>query len=273
MAFLEYFGVIPHFRLFAHSAPPYRDLPYVVATVLVGGIGVYGILAFTVRAFADLFQRKSEELERRKAALERLSLKLLSAREEERRRIARKIHDEMGQSLAAARWALAAGKVTEADRLLGELGEGLRSLARELRPPLLDELGLAAALGKLLVDFSASTGIGVEQELPAGRYAPEVEIAVFRIVQEALENVRRHARAKRVTVSLKERGGTLFGWVADDGVGFDQHPGTEGLGLSGMREWVSLVGGRLEISSAPGAGTRIEFEIPLPSRTTSDSPL
>ncbi|HID08736.1 TPA: sensor histidine kinase, partial [Candidatus Micrarchaeota archaeon] len=206
--------------------------------------------------------------ERGKATLERLSLKLLSAREEERRRIARRIHDEMGQALAAARWALAAGKTEEVDRLLAELGEGLRELARELRPPLLDELGLGAALAKLLDDFSASTGIAVEKRLPKRKYPPEVEIAVFRVVQEALENVRRHAHAKRVTVAIEELDGILAGRIADDGVGFEEHSSGEGLGLSGMREWISLVGGKIEISSALGKGTRIEFEIPLPSRGT-----
>jgi len=263
VAFLEYFGLIPHIPLFRSATPPYRDLPYVLATVLVGGVGVHGILAFTVRAFADLFQRKNAELERRKVALERLSLKLLYAREEERRRIARRIHDEMGQALAAARWALAAGKTEEADGLLAELGEGLRQLARELRPPLLDELGLRAALEKLLDDFSASAGIAVERELPEERFPPEVEIAVFRVVQEALENVRRHAEAKRVTVEIGERNGVLAGRIADDGRGFDRCRIGEGLGLSGMREWISLVGGKFSISSFPGGGTTIEFEIPL----------
>lgn len=266
VAFLEYAGLIPHFRVFAHRGPPYRDLPYVLATVLVGGVGVYGVLAFTVRAFADLFQRKNAELERRKAALERLSLELLRAREEERGRIARRIHDEMGQTLAAARWALAAGRTEEAEGLLGELGEALRKLARELRPPLLDELGLRAALEKLLDDFAGSTGIAVERKLPEGRFPPEVEIAVFRVVQEALENVRRHSGAGKVRVEMGERGGALVGRIADDGRGFDRRRTPEGLGLSGMREWVSLVGGRLSVTSFPGRGTAVEFEIPLPPR-------
>ncbi|NOX44890.1 MAG: hypothetical protein GXO72_04030 [Caldiserica bacterium] len=263
VAFLEYFGLIPHFRVFSHQGPPYRDLPYVIATVLVGGVGVYGVLAFTVRAFADLFERKNRELERRRKALERLSLKLLHAREEERRRIARRIHDEMGQALAAARWALAAGRTEEADGLLAGLGEALRQLAHELRPPLLDELGLRAALDKLLDDFAASTGIAVERALPEGRFPSEVEIAVFRVVQEALENVRRHARASRATVEIARRGGRLMGRIEDDGVGFDRRRISEGLGLPGMREWISLVGGKFSISSAPGHGTVVEFEIPL----------
>jgi signal transduction histidine kinase len=263
VAFLEYSGLVPHIPLFRGATPPYRDLPYVLATVLVGGVGVYGILAFTVRAFADLFERKNRELERRKKTLERLSLELLYAREEERRRIARRIHDEMGQALAAARWALAAGRTEEADGLLAELGVGLRQLARELRPPLLDELGLRAALGKLLDDFSASAGIHVERELPERRFPPEVEIAVFRVVQEALENVRRHAEASEVTVEIREHDGVLAGRIADDGRGFNRRRASEGLGLSGMREWISLVGGKFSVSSSPGRGTVIAFEIPL----------
>lgn len=268
VAFLEYFGVIPHFRVFPHPGPPYRDLPFVIATVLVGGVGVYGVLAFTVRAFADLFERKNRELERRRRALERLSLKLLHAREEERRRIARRIHDEMGQTLAAARWSLAAGKREEADALLAELADGLRQLARELRPPLLDELGLGAAVERLLEDFSSSTGIEAIHELPRGRFPPEVEIAVFRVVQEALENVRRHARARRVTVEITRCGDRLVGRIEDDGVGLDQRRINEGLGLPGMREWISTVGGKFSVTSFPGKGTRIEFEVPLPSRAT-----
>jgi len=88
-------------------------------------------------------------------------------------------------------------------------------------------------------------------------------------VQEALENVRRHAGAKRVIVRIKERNGKLVGSVTDDGVGFDRHRISEGLGLSGMREWISLVGGKLKVGTEPGKGTRIEFEVPLPSSETT----
>ncbi|HAF71077.1 MAG: Putative two-component sensor [Acetothermia bacterium 64_32] len=263
VAFLEYFGVIPHYSLFRPAGPPHRYLPYVVTTVLAGGVGLYSILAFTVRAFAGIYERQRRELLQRERALSRLSAKLLSAQEEERRRIARRLHDELGQALAAARWALAAGDTQGAEELLAQAVEGARTLARDLRPPLLDELGLGPALRGLVERFSAAAGAEVEVDLPEGRFPEQVETAVFRAFQEALENVRRHAGATRVSLRLEREGGKLVGEVVDNGRGFDVRRTPEGLGLSGMREWVSLVGGELSVQSAPGRGTRVRFTIPL----------
>ncbi len=263
VALLELFGVIPHVPLFRLQGPPHRSLSYVLATVLVGGIGIYAALAFTVRAFADLFHGKNRELQRERRKLEELSLKLLSAHEEERRRLSRMLHDELGQLLVAARWALRAGKLRETEKLLTQAVEGTRRLARDLRPPLLDELGLKPALEQLFQRFSASTGIRVRCRLPEGRLPVEVETAVYRLVQEALENVRRHAQAREVEVVLERSGRSLKGRIRDDGVGF--RPGrVEGLGIPGMREWVNLVGGEFELRSSPGRGTEISFAIPLP---------
>lgn len=259
---LEYFGVLPHLFPFATEDLPYKDLAYVLATILVGGVGFYSVLAFTVRAFAALYERKNLELLRRERALARLSAKLLTAQEEERRRIARKIHDEVGQILAAARWALSAGEKEEAEKLLAQGIEALRDLARELRPPLLDEAGLAPALRKLLFNFAAA-GLEVNAEIEEGRYPELVETVAFRVIQEALENVRRHAQAKQVFLSLGEENGWLCGEVRDDGKGFDPKRTTPGLGLSGMREWVELLGGTLAIDSRPGQGTRVSFRLPL----------
>lgn len=264
VALLEYFGILPHIFPFAGEEPPYRDISYVLATILVGGVGFYSILAFTVRAFAALYERKNLEILRRERALARLSAKLLTAQEEERRRIARRIHDEVGQILAAARWALAAGEKEEAEKLLGQGIEALRNLARELRPPLLDEAGLAPALRKLLANFSA-TGIKVDAEIEEARYPELVETVAFRVVQEALENVRRHAQARHVFVRVEEEEGWLLGEIKDDGRGFDPERTSPGLGLSGMREWVELLGGKLFVDSRPGQGTRILFRLPLRS--------
>ena len=264
VAFLEYFGVIPHYSLFHPDGPPHRHLPYVVTTVLAGGVGLYSILAFTVRAFAGIYERQRRELERRERALSRLSARLLTAREEERRRISRRLHDELGQTLAAARWALSSGDLKEGERLLAEAVEGVRSLARDLRPPLLDELGLGPALRNLVERFSTATGVEVQADLPEGRFPERVETAVFRTFQEALENVRRHAGARHVSLRLEREGQTLIGEVRDDGRGFAVRSTPEGLGLSGMREWVSLVGGELVVESAPGRGTQVRFRIPLP---------
>ena len=264
VALLEYFGILPHIFPFAGKDPPHRDIAYVLATVLVGGVGFYSVLAFTVRAFAALYERKNLEILRRERALARLSGKLLTAQEGERRRIARKIHDEVGQILAAARWALAAGEKEEAEKLLAQGIEALRDLARELRPPLLDEAGLAPALRKLLANFS-SAGITVDAEIEETRYPELVETVAFRVIQEALENVRRHAQAKRVFLRVEEEEGWLLGEVGDDGKGFDPERTTPGLGLSGMREWVELLGGKLSVESQPGKGTRILFRLPLHS--------
>ncbi|MBC7109382.1 MAG: sensor histidine kinase, partial [Methanomassiliicoccales archaeon] len=163
---------------------------------------------------------------------------------------------------AAARWALAAGEKDEAEKLLAQGIEALRDLARELRPPLLDEAGLAPALRKLLSNFAAA-GLEVNAEIEEGRYPELVETVAFRVIQESLENVRRHAQAKQVFLSLGEENGWLCGEVRDDGKGFDPKRTTPGLGLSGMREWVELLGGTLAIDSRPGQGTRVCFRLPL----------
>ncbi|MBC7222304.1 sensor histidine kinase [Candidatus Bipolaricaulota bacterium] len=262
VALLEYFGVLSHLFPFPVEEPSYKNLAYVLTTVLVGGVGFYSVLAFTVRAFASLYERKNLELLGRERALARLSAKLLTAQEEERRRIARKIHDEVGQILAAARWALAAGEKEEAEKLLAQGIEALRNLARELRPPLLDEAGLAPALRKLLANFTAS-GIHAEAEIEEARYPELVETVAFRVIQEALENVRRHAQAKQVWVRVEEENNWLLGEIRDDGRGFEPAKTTPGLGLSGMREWVELLGGTLLIESSPGRGTRVLFRLPL----------
>lgn len=255
VAVLELSGVLPHFLPFRGDLPPHRDPVRVVATVVVGGVGFYTVLAFTVRAFAAMY-------ERRRRALARLSARLLTAQEEERQRIARKLHDELGQTLAAARWALAGGDSAETERLLGLSVEGMRSLARELRPPLLDELGLTSALRALADRFSASSGVFVEVDGPLGRSSPEVETAAFRVVQEAVANVERHAAAKTVTIRIERRRGGVVGEVRDDGLGFEPERAREGLGLSGMKEWVGFLGGELHVRSKPGRGTHVTFSIP-----------
>ncbi|MGB9861764.1 MAG: sensor histidine kinase, partial [Candidatus Bipolaricaulaceae bacterium] len=149
-----------------------------------------------------------------------------------------------------------------AEELLAQGIEALRDLARELRPPLLDEAGLAPALRRLLSAFSA-TGIEVRAEIAEERYPELVETVAFRVIQEALENVRRHAQARRVWVRVEEENGWLMGEVRDDGRGFEPACVSEGLGLPGMREWVELLGGSLALESRPGQGTRVVFRLPL----------
>ncbi|MCX7750773.1 MAG: sensor histidine kinase [Candidatus Bipolaricaulota bacterium] len=263
VAFLQYLGVLPHIPFLSRpGTPPHRDPAYVVATVLVGGVGFYAVLAFTARAFAGLYARQAEALRARERALARLSAELLSAGEAERRRIARHLHDELGQELAAARWAIAAGDRDGAERILARAVEAMRTLARELRPPLLDELGLGPALRALGERVSRATGLPVDVDVPEDRFPPEVEVAAFRVVQEAVENARRHSGARRVTIRIGRVGENLVGEVADDGRGVPA-PAGGGLGLPGMEEWVRSLGGELVLRSAPGRGTTVRFTIPI----------
>lgn len=263
VAFLQYLGILPHVPfLTREGVAPHRDLPYVVATVLVGGVGFYALLAFTARAFAGLYGRQAAALRARERALARLSSRLLSAQEDERRRVARLLHDELGQDLAAARWAVAAGDRDEVDRILAQAVEGIRTLARELRPPLLDQLGLGPALRALGERVAQSTGLRVEVDVDGGRLPPEVEVAVFRVVQEAMENARRHAEAGRVWVRVERVANGLQGEVGDDGRGFSPSP-ADGLGLPGMEEWIRSLGGTLAVRSSPGRGTLVRFTLSL----------
>jgi len=142
----------------------------------------------------------------------------------------------------------------------------VRRLAVELRPKALDDFGLVAALERLTESFTEQTGIavGFESLLPAARLTPEIETALYRIVQESLTNIVKHAQAHNVSIVLGRKSNTVSVIVEDDGVGFDpDRPREGGLGLIGMRERVSLIGGRLTIESRPGAGTTFVAEVPV----------
>jgi signal transduction histidine kinase len=204
--------------------------------------------------------------------------RVVAAQEQERRRLARELHDETGQALTSILLGLRtveeAGGETEMRAAVAEVRELVRStlqdvrqLAVELRPKALDDFGLAAALERLTESFAEQTGIavGFESTLPAGRLAPEIETALYRIVQECLTNIVKHARAGSVSIVLGRKPDAVTAVVEDDGVGFDPaKTREEGLGLIGMRERVALVGGRLTIESRPGAGTTFVAEVPVP---------
>jgi signal transduction histidine kinase len=214
----------------------------------------------------------------RSVAQERLR-EALAAEERERRRWARELHDETLQELAALSIELsgvAAATSDEAtrerlERLHGDVRRqvrDLRNLITDLRPADLDELGLEAAI-EALVHRAGQGGaleVGRRVELDGdGRLAPEVEAAAYRLVQEALTNVVRHAGARRAKVEVLERDGHLDLVVTDDGQGFDAAVRAAGFGLRGMRERVELLGGRLEVASGPG-GTRLAAEVPVARR-------
>lgn len=227
---------------------------------------------------------QAEMLERRQAEEARIEVlhQLVNAQEEERRRIARDLHDQLGQQLTVLRLNLDLLKRTCHDaEMFAQIGEvqkvarridaDVDFLAWELRPSALDDLGIAAALDNYVRQWSKHFGIPVE--FNADRFgkialAPEAETNLYRITQEALNNVSKHAKAKGVNVLLEPRGSSLMLIIEDDGVGFE--PGNHSLkekgvslGLIGMQERAALVGGTLEIESAEGVGTTIYAKVPI----------
>jgi signal transduction histidine kinase len=203
--------------------------------------------------------------------------RVVEAQEEERRRLARELHDETGQALASILLGLKtleeASDVTELrDRVealrsrVVETLQDVRRLAVELRPAALDDFGLEPALERLASGFAEQTGLKVELEsrLHDDRLPPEVETVLYRIVQEALTNIVKHANAGRVSIVVTQRAGSVGAIVEDDGRGFDPEQDTNGgIGLIGMRERVELLDGSMAIESAEGKGTTLVVEVPL----------
>lgn len=228
--------------------------------------------------------------ERRNSEAQRIELlrQLATAQEDERRRVARELHDSVGQLLSvlilgirAARDAgpippPALARLEEVQRIADELVRETHDLAVRLRPTALDDFGLAAALQNHLEEWSSRSGIEAHFHragLDSPRFAPEIETALFRIVQEATTNILKHARARLVTVLVAKQDGHAVVVVEDDGVGFDPEAAlaSAGLGLLGMRERLASLGGELLLESSPGAGTTVRARVPL-SSTAGPSP-
>jgi len=200
-------------------------------------------------------------------------------REEEVRRIAHELHDEAGQLLAAVHLALeglrphvapeASARYEQTEALLRQVGEEIRRLSHELRPLILDDLGFLPALRVLGEGIARRCGMAVEVTgTTGGRLPPAVETALYRAAQEALNNVARHARAKRAVLDVRRTEREVTCLIRDDGRGFDPAVtcapgGRRGLGLEGLRERVARLGGALEVSSRPGRGTELKIRIPL----------
>ena len=206
-----------------------------------------------------------------------LSRRLMEQQEHERGVLARELHDQLGQSLVAVSLNLeaikgdlspaASARVPESQRAIEKMIEQVQTLAFELRPSTLDEFGLAGALRLLVARHGelARVRASFTAHPPDARAPVEIETACFRIAQEALSNVARHASARHVEVTLTAQGVDLELTARDDGVGFDVERLRTGLGLVGMAERAELAGGRLDIESAPGAGTVLRARFPLPS--------
>jgi len=203
--------------------------------------------------------------------------RVVEGQELERRRLARELHDETGQALTSILLGLKRVEEAKSREEARDVAVGLREqivqtlqsvrrLAVELRPQALDDFGLAPALERLGEAFAEGSGITVDVQanLDSGRLPAEVETALYRIVQEALTNVAKHAGASRVSVVVTRREGVVMAVVENDGQGFGAGGGEGGgLGLVGMKERVGLLGGRLAIESTEGAGTTIVAEVPL----------
>ncbi|MFT4040378.1 MAG: PAS domain S-box protein [Thermomicrobiales bacterium] len=230
----------------------------------------------------DALKQTTETLQRRvreaTAELRTLSRRLLLVQEEERRKLALELHDEIGQALTGLTFQLAAaegrgdGALAEVNVTVQALTEQVRQMALELRPQVLDRYGLLAAIEWFRTRYQATTGITVhlrEQNVAQRRYPPEIEIAAFRVVQEALTNVARHAGVGEAWVSLFSDG-VLLAAIRDEGRGFDAAQVRDSSGVGGMQERVHLLGGAFDLETAPGEGVRITAEFPLATDAPSE---
>ena len=224
------------------------------------------------------------EARRNEEMLRALTHRVVQVQEAERGRVALELHDNITQHLCAvlARWQSLAnklpagekasrGEVVKLSEMLGQTVEEVQRIARNLRPSVLDELGLVPALRATCREFTDRTGVSLKLACKplTARLPAEGELALYRILQKALENVEKHARARHVTVCLRQRAFVQL-TINDDGIGFDpdhhaaRRKGKGGLGLLSMRERATYVGGDFKIKSVRGAGTKIEVLIPLP---------
>jgi signal transduction histidine kinase len=268
-------------REFAYLAvlPVIREAQHVGALVIVGDAGdpftaldeeflkTLGRQVGAALQNSDLTTR----LAARTKQLERLSARMVRQHEEERRRISLELHDETAQAFAAVKLQLGVLRETvdpslapRMDRVLDLVDTGMRSIrnvARDLRPPLLDELGLLPALRALVDGFGERTGIAVSFAAPPmlPELSADAELALFRALQEALSNVARHAKATSVAIALSERNGAVDLEVSDDGRGF---AGEHGVGLTGMSERLGALGGGMRIANAVGGGARLAVRLP-----------
>ncbi|HEY2121361.1 MAG TPA: response regulator [Candidatus Acidoferrum sp.] len=237
------------------------------------------LLRAKVSVFAEL-HRKAQQLEALNQELNRLSNSLMNAQDEERRRIARELHDGLGQDLTAAKMMLGAlnqphqsaeardRAMAEANTMMDQAIKQVRTISHLLHPPLLDEMGLLSALRWYTEGFQKRSGIETILQIPSEfpRLGPEVETAIFKIAQESLTNVFRHAEAQRATVKLEERDGQVVISISDNGKGVSREleslrPGSYGIGIIGIKQRVQDHEGLLVVRSA-SPGTVIEVSIP-----------
>ena len=224
------------------------------------------------------YQRLLQRLEANEREFRRLGRAVWRVQEDERRRLARELHDGVGQNLTALKHRLVQigeaapvplrARIEAAIALCGDTLEDTRAMSRLLRPPILDDLGLEPALRWLARSVGEAAGLDVSVDVePLPALDGDLQTLVFRVAQEALNNVARHAQARSALVRLVTRAGRLQLQVADDGRGCDPSAafGLGGSGLGGMRERLRLHDGLLELHSSPGQGMRLRAVVPLPT--------
>lgn len=232
----------------------------------------------SLEAISAQYARLLQRLEANEREFRRLGRAVWRVQEDERRRLARELHDGVGQNLTALKHRLAQlapglddaarARLDEAIALCADTLEDTRQLSRLLRPPILDDLGLVAALRWLARSQAESTGVEVLAEIvePLPPLDAELQTLLFRVAQEALTNVARHSGARSAVLRLAARDGMLRLQVADDGRGCDPAAALRGgSGLGGMRERLRLYDGRLDLLSAPGEGLRLRVVVPVVS--------
>jgi signal transduction histidine kinase len=249
-----------------------RTLLFISIASVVFGMAVAGFTIFYTRRL----EKHSDEVQ---SELRRLSQRIVQVQEHERKSISRELHDEVGQMLTGLRMELANldgpaiqqntsdyQRLQEAKRLTERTLQCVRNLSMLLRPSMLDDLGLSPAVNWQAKEFSRRSGIPVDVVIQGevDTVPDEVRTCLYRVVQEALTNVARHARAKRIRLLVKREGEHVSVAIEDDGSGFAAlTPRTNGLGLVGLKERVAELSGTVQIASAPGKGTRVSVQIPV----------
>lgn len=276
-------SVVVNFLALRAAFQPVLSLERVANAVRAGDMSVRARpTTFTdpqIARLAETFNATLDELERDREQVRQLASQVIRAQEDERKRIARELHDDTAQILFAQLLRLTGMKASPSDEIRVAAGqlehmtveaiEGVRRLALELRPPALDDLGLREALDGLAQRFSDQLGFTVQYSAHGtrGRLPAEVELVLYRVAQEALTNVAKHADAHHAAIELDREPNAVTISVRDDGKGFLTHTVAEtdghGLGLFGMEERLALVGGTLQIQSRVGRGTVISGHIPM----------
>jgi signal transduction histidine kinase len=241
-------------------------------------VTLYRTSAVRQRADARPSSADTLELAEQRDRLRHAYTALLDAREQEARRIARELHDQSGQLLAALHFALdevgalvepsGRDRIPQIRAMVDDVQHELRRIAHEMRPPILDDLGLVPALDFMARGLARRSGLRIDVGGRRTRLPAQIETHLYRVAQEALNNVVRHARARQAAVELDARDGYATIEVRDDGRGFvlDEvfgRRGERGLGVLGMQERVDALGGQLRIESSPGRGTRVHVRGPL----------